>query len=310
MGASHDGTDGMILLSIGSLRFYGLDRVFAIASDLGFDGIETIVDDRWDTTDPLYLGRLSARYRLPVTAVHSPFSFVPTPAWGDDPVERMRGAVRLAEELGSEVAVFHLPFFAERRYARWLAEDLPRWQEQTPVRLAVENMPHARKILGRLGVLLGTGIFYERDRGRARNRLLGPFSRPCFVGNDFDGLSRFRHLVLDTTHLATGGGDPVEAYERIKSRLALIHVSNFNGREHQPLGRGEMDLRRFLSHVAGDGYRGHVTIELMPDYFPDRTEPTARAVLAADLALCRACLGGGGAPAADARPRAAETAGR
>jgi hypothetical protein len=29
----------------------------------------------------------------------------------------------------------------------------------------------------------------------------------------------------------------------------------------------------------------------MPDNFPDRTEKTARRILAADLALLRACLG-------------------
>lgn len=283
----------MILLSIGSLRFYGLDRVFSIASDLGFDGIETIVDERWDTSDTAYLNRLAERYDVPVVSVHSPFSFVQTPAWGADPVERMRGAVRIAEETGSEIVVFHLPFFAEHRYARWVTEEMPQWQERTRIKLAFENMPHAYKILGGLGVPLGTGIFYARDRRRLLNRLLRPFSRRCFIGNDWESLLQFRHLVLDTTHLATAGGDPVDAYERIKSRLVLIHVSNFDGREHQPLGRGEIDMRRFLDHVKKDGYQGHVTIELMPDYFPDKTEATARAVLAADLALCRSLLGSG-----------------
>jgi sugar phosphate isomerase/epimerase len=70
----------VILLSIGSLRFYGLDRVFMIAKDLGFDGVEVIVDDRWDTTDPAYLRALSKRYALPISSLHSPFSFIPTPA--------------------------------------------------------------------------------------------------------------------------------------------------------------------------------------------------------------------------------------
>lgn len=280
----------MILLSIGSLRFYGLDRVFGIARDLGFDGVEIIVDERWDTSDPLYLKRLVGRYQLPIASIHSPFSFVETPAWGSDPVERMRRSLALAEECASEIVVIHLPFFAERRYARWVDEELPRWQEETSVKLAVENMPHAYKILGRLGVLLNTGIFYEVNRRAWLNRLLLPLSTCCHVGNDWNHLLRFRYLVLDTTHLATGGLDPVEAYERVKSRLALIHVSNFTGAEHQPLGTGQMDMERFLRHVARSGYRGHVTLELMPDNFPDRTESTAREILAADLALCRSCL--------------------
>lgn len=281
----------MLLLSIGSLRFYGLDRVFSIASDLGFDGIETIVDDRWDTADPVYLKRLSERYHLPTAVIHSPFTFVPTPAWGSDPVQRMQNTIRLAEDCGSDVVVIHLPFFAERRYMRWVDGELSGAQEKTRVKLAVENMPQAYKILGPLGVRLGTGIFYEVDRTKPLNMLLRPLSRRCFPGNNWDYLLRFRHLVLDTTHLATGGMDPVEAYERMKSRLALIHVSNFNGDEHQPLERGCIDFRRFLRHVGADNYRGHVTLELMPDHFSDKTEPTARKILAADLALCREYLG-------------------
>jgi sugar phosphate isomerase/epimerase len=273
------------------MRFFGIDRVFGIARDLGFDGIELIVDARWDTADSGYLKRLVDRYGLPIVSVHSPFSFVETPAWGGDPVKRMLQSISLAEECGSEIVVFHLPFFAERRYAKWLEEGLPKRQESTKVKLAVENMPCAYKILGRLGVFLKTGSFYEVDRHSGFNRFLLPVSKPCFVGNDWDYLLRFEHIVLDTTHLATGGLDPIQAYERMKSRLALIHVSNFTDSEHQPLDTGKIDMAGFLRHIAGDGYRGHVTIELMPDHFPDRTEATARRIIAADLALCRSCLG-------------------
>jgi sugar phosphate isomerase/epimerase len=280
----------MILLSIGSLRFYELDKVFFIARDLGFDGVEVIVDQRWDTADPLYLKRLAGRYGLPIAVVHSPFMFIAAPAWGSDPVERMENSIRLAEELGSEIVVFHLPFFTERRYLRWVEAELQKRQERTGVKLAVENMPQAYKILGPLGVVLHTGFFYKVHRRRWYNRILRLVSKRCFVNNDLEYLLHFPHIVLDTTHLATGGGDPVVAYEKIKSRLALIHVSNFDGREHQPLSIGRIDMRGFLVHVAKNGYGGHVTIELMPDHYPDKTEPTARAILAADLALCRSCL--------------------
>lgn len=280
----------MTLLSIGSLRFFGLDRVFLIAKDLGFDGVEVIVDDRWDSADPGYLRTLSARYGLPISSLHSPFSFIETPAWGTDPVERMRRSVTLAEELGSEILVIHLSFFAEDRYARWVRDELPRWQEKTGVKLAIENMPHAYKVFGKLGIRLGTGTFYAVDRGKWRNRLLRPFSRDCHIDNTFENLLRYRYHVLDTTHLATAGLDPIEAYEKMKRGLVLIHVSNYDGREHQPLSTGLLDMRAFLTHIARDGYKGHVTLELMPDNFPDRSEHTAREILAADLSLCRSCL--------------------
>jgi len=281
----------MILLSTGSLRFFGMDRVFLIARELGFDGVEVIVDDRWDTADPAYLTLLSKRYGLPIAAIHSPFGFVETHAWGRDPAERMRGAIRLAEELGSELVVVHLPFFAEKPYARWVDEELPEAQERTRVKLAVENMPEAYKIMGPVGVRMKARSFYHVHRHKPLNRMFRFLSRRCFPGNAWDYLLRFRYLVLDTTHLATGGVDPVDAYERMKSRLACIHLSNFDGTEHRPLREGVIDFRRFLRHISADGYRGHLTIELMPDNFPDRTAPAARRVLSADLAFCRECLG-------------------
>ncbi len=107
----------------------------------------------------------------------------------------------------------------------------------------------------------------------------------------FENLLRYPYRVLDTTHLATAGLDPVAAYERLKEGLVLVHVSNYDGREHQPLSTGLLDIGGFLSHLARDGYAGHVTLELMPDNFPDRSEATARRILAGDLALLREYLG-------------------
>ena len=284
-----------VSLSAGTLRFYGLDRVFSIAADLGFDGVELIVDARADSTDPSYLIHLSERYGMPIPTLHSPFSFVETPAWGPDPVVRMEKSIMLAEEIGSEVVIVHMPFFAECRYARWVREEIPRRQRETRVKIAVENMPVAYKILGRLGAALNLGTFYAVDSGKGINRLLKPFSRLCFLYNDWESLLSYPYVVLDTTHLATGGIDPVEAYERLKSRCVLIHLSNFDGREHQPMRRGRLDLDAFLRHVIADGYDGHLVFEYMPEYFTDGTEATARRMLSADLALVREIVEGRGA---------------
>ena len=40
-------------LSTGSLYTYGLDRVFALAAEVGFDGIEVLIDPRFDTRQPV-----------------------------------------------------------------------------------------------------------------------------------------------------------------------------------------------------------------------------------------------------------------
>ena len=50
----------MIALSTGSLYSYGTARVFELAARVGYDGVEVIVDHRWDTRQPAYLRRLVA----------------------------------------------------------------------------------------------------------------------------------------------------------------------------------------------------------------------------------------------------------
>ena len=65
----------MIALSTGSLHSYGLARVFELAAQVGFDGIEVIVDHRHDSRDPAYLHRLSAACGLPPGRVICPGVF-------------------------------------------------------------------------------------------------------------------------------------------------------------------------------------------------------------------------------------------
>ncbi|MBE9470562.1 MAG: sugar phosphate isomerase/epimerase, partial [Chloroflexi bacterium] len=99
----------MIALSTGSLYSYGTARVFELAAKAGYDGIEVLVDHRWDTRQPAYLRRLSADYGLPIVAVHSPF-VVEVPDWPFDQLGRLRRTATLAQEVGASMVVTHLPF--------------------------------------------------------------------------------------------------------------------------------------------------------------------------------------------------------
>jgi sugar phosphate isomerase/epimerase len=96
------------LLSTGSLWSYSLERVFGFAAKAGFDGLELLVDMRWETRQTVYLHNLMERHQLPILAVHSPF--LPNiPGWPHDQPERIRCTVDLASDVGAEVVVHHLP---------------------------------------------------------------------------------------------------------------------------------------------------------------------------------------------------------
>lgn len=245
------------LFSTGSLYTYGTERAFAFAARAGFDGIELMVDDRWDTRQPDYLLALIDRYGLPVPAVHSPFRAVT--GWPPEQADLIEKSIGLAETLGAAVVIHHLPNQLEfaysrvgkwqinfpigarptdHRYQKWLLNGYTALQAQTEVKLCIENMP-ARKWWGR-----------KLNRHR---------------WNTVEEIIRFPTLTLDTTHLATWGLDPVTVYQRWGRRVGHIHLSNYNGREHRRPEHGQLALDSFIGALVRGGYAGAVSLELHPD---------------------------------------------
>jgi len=276
----------MLALSTGSLYTYGLDRVFGLAKEAGFDGIEVLVDGRWDTRQADYLRHLVERHGLPVVSLHSPFHLIRVPGWEQDPLWRLKRTVELAEALGARVVVAHPPsgwlrislrvtgasntrdfwvglplsWFVGRPYARWLYDELESFQTGTEVTVTVENMPRRR---------------------------IGPLGFDLYQMTRLESLERFRHLTLDTTHLATHGIDILQTYERLAGRVAHVHLSNYNGREHRLLQDGHLPLADFLRRLGQDSYRGIVTLELQPDVLGDGDEGRVFANLQVAVDFCR-----------------------
>lgn len=269
------------LLSTGSLYTYGLERCFDLAAQTGFDGMELLVDPRWDTRQPAYVRQLVERFGLPVVVVHSPFAFH-MPGWPQAEEQRVQKSLGLARKLGAERVVAHLPLRTGRiglqlgrsqvtlpwpgwrgheSYRRWLDRDYPAFQAATPISLCLENMP-AHRWLGR------DWNFYH-------------WNHPT-------GLARFPNLTMDTTHLGTWGLDPVEFFDRLAGHIRHVHLSNFDGREHRRPQDGVLSLDRLLQRLAQVGFSGTISLETSPDAL-DAGKRDARVVarLSESLAACR-----------------------
>lgn len=274
------------ILSTGSLYNYSIARVFALAAETGFDGVELLVDHRWDTRQADYLQRLISRHALPVPALHSPFSRH-CHGWGETEFGAIARTAQLAAELGAQVVVHHLPIrFAyaflqtgsrslllpnpfdrsHRQYAAWLLESYNALQTSTGVLLCIENLPPQR--------LLGMRVNPARWNAHSRATL--------------DDITRFPHITMDTTHLGAWGLDPVEAYSRWGERVKHVHLSNFDGREHRRPQDGSIRLDALLARMAADGYDGSISLELHPDAL-DAGAPDHRisALLQDSLDYCR-----------------------
>lgn len=271
-----------IALSTGSLYTYGTRRVFELAAETGFDGVELLVDDRWDVRQPAYVQRLMRETGLPVITVHSPF--LPNiSGWPHDPIQRLVHTAEIAREVGAGIVVAHLPFrvrvlrvefFGFKRgplllplpwrtggdYRRFLLEDLPAFEAEHQVVVGVENMP-AMRVLG---------------------RRWSPYQL-----NDLDVLSTLPHLTLDTTHLGTWGLDPVAVYERLKERIVHVHLSNFDGQEHRLPTNGHLPLDALLQCLARNNYPGAVTLEVGPEVLEAEDESKVRAHLLRAVDFCR-----------------------
>lgn len=272
----------MIALSTGSLYSYGLARVFEMAAEVGYDGIEVLVDARWDSRQPGYLRRLIADYGLPIVAIHSPF-VLDVPDWPADQLGRLQRTVALAQEIGVSTVVTHLPFRLHSIVGHWhayrprrlfLPVPLPRrepyvgflrhgvaaLEAETGVTIGVENMP-LRRFLG-----LPLNFYW--------------FNSPA-------KLQAFPHLTLDTTHLGTWGLDPLAVYERLREQVVHVHLSNYDGQEHRSPPDGRLPLAELLHRLARDGYQGVVTVETGPDALDAADETKCLAALRRALAFCR-----------------------
>jgi sugar phosphate isomerase/epimerase len=256
-------------LSTGSLYTYGLDRIFALAAEAGFDGLEVLVDPRFDTRQPVYLLRLMERYGLPIVSVHAPFRPKRLPAWPKTQAESIAATAEIARAVGAEVMIIHLPYWKERAYARWLRDDLKAWRRANPSPvIAVENMPLK---------WVRWWPFAPLDLWRM-NRL--------------EEWEAFAHLMLDTTHLATKGLDPLVTYERVREWVVHVHLSNarWEGRrvrEHRRLEDGFLPLDALISRLAQGGYDGIATVELHPDALEAEDEEKVRLHLRQQVDFCR-----------------------
>jgi sugar phosphate isomerase/epimerase len=228
---------GPVIFSTGSLYPFGLDRVYGWISEAGYDGVEIMMDERWDTHQEEYLGDLVERHGVPILALHLPLR---RGAWGLGPEETLVRVARLARRIRVPVVVAHPPP-PGRLLERWKAGPLREAREQNVV-VAVENMPRSR----------AGGLFRVRRKS-------------CYLP---EHLADVGEVTLDTSHAGASKIDLLEAHSAIALQLRHVHLSDSNlevGRdEHRLPGQGRLPLKPFLAALGASGYTGAVSLELKP----------------------------------------------
>jgi sugar phosphate isomerase/epimerase len=225
-----------VVFSTGSLYPFGLDRVYGWVVQAGYDGVEIMMDERWDTHQDAYLNYLANKHGIPILALHTPLH---RGAWGLGPGETLVRAAKLAVSIRVPVIVVHPPP-PGRPLARWAAGPLEEARAQG-VHVAVENMAKGHT----------KPLFSIRRRS-------------CHRPEYLFGLG---DVTLDTSHVGASYLDLMEVHSKLAGQLRHVHLSDSDlsgGDQHRLPGKGKLPLKELLAALKSDGYPGAVSLELKP----------------------------------------------
>ncbi len=240
-----------LVLSAGSLYTLPLAKVFELARDTGFDGLEVIVNYDFQYQDNVACLR-ELQQILPIYSLHAPFFELD--GWGNK-IESLFRTTELALETGIPLVNFHPPAWLalELRFWRWLnrIRDFQSEIGRNQVTITMENMPC-------------TGPFKCNPNFLAQTGKMIQFME-----------EKNLFLTFDTAHMGSSRANFLHDFHLFynSTRMRNIHFSDYGyGREHLLPGHGILPLTRFLNHLRETRYNKTLTLELSPHEFPKEEE--------------------------------------
>jgi sugar phosphate isomerase/epimerase len=240
-----------LILSAGSLYTLPAPQVFEMARDVGFDGMEIIVNHDFAGSRSLDHIR-SLQEIFPIFSIHAPFFEID--GWGNK-IDQLKRSADLALQAGVPLINFHPPCWLmfEFKFWRWMKK-INDFQEEigrNEVSITIENMPCLPK-------------------GKLNPYLLSKVDSMIKFLNDHN-----LHLTFDTAHCGSMHTDFLSDFHKFydSGRMRNIHFSDYgNGEEHLMPGHGILPLTRFLNHLRETEYDHALVLELSPFEFPEELE--------------------------------------
>jgi len=226
-------------LSTASVYPESTAHAFGWAASVGYDAVEVMVGIDGLSQQIGTVKRLSEHHEMPICAIHAPCLLFTQRVWGTDPWGKLERSAEMAEAVGADVVVVHPPFRWQKDYAAGFVEGIASLEATTGIAFAVENM-------------------YP---WRASSRRGMEMYLPGWDPSQED----YANTTIDLSHAAIARSDVVEMAERMGDRLRHIHLTDGTGSakdEHLVPGRGVMQAERFLRHLVGTGFEGHVVLEI------------------------------------------------
>lgn len=241
---------------------------FALAAQLGYDGVEVMVGTDASSQDVATVQRMSRQYGVQVLAVHAPCLLITQRVWGPDPLTKLHRSAQMAHAVDAGVVVVHPPFRWQREYARRFEAGVCAVASEHDVRVAVENM------------------FPWRAAG---------WEMAAYAPHWDTLRGGYEYLTLDVSHTSVSGTDAMAFAEHAQGRLTHVHLADGTGAnrdEHLVPGRGSQPCAALLGKLATSAYAGSIVVEVNTRRARDRDERAAD--LRAALEFARTNLQAGG----------------
>lgn len=227
-----------VALSSASVYPLTVHDAFAMAKDVGYDGVEVLITGNQASQSATALMALMDKYQLPIMAIHAPTLLLTQQVWGSAWAKIERSVI-LAQAVGASVVVAHPPFRWQGSYAEEFVEGVKRLTESTGMKIAVENM------------------YPWRARGRESAKMYLPHWNP--IPQDYE------HVTWDFSHAAIADMDSRKAMEDLGSRLTHLHLCDGlnNGKDdHLVPGLGTQLVKESLEFLRDSQWEGVVAVEV------------------------------------------------
>ena len=231
----------MLLISSESFPNYGLENFFLFAKKAGYDGVEIVVNENFDSQNPEYLKQLQQRVGLPILA------FGITRKMEGKYTEAFQNVVR---NFPGATLNLSPPATLSFQYKEWMTKIAPRLAKKYDLALCRKNMP-AENLFGML---------------------------PSRTENSLYALRQAGDVCLDLSALWKNNEEIIRTIAFLGDSLQHIYLSNVHQNvPYCPPQNGILPVESFLTKLAQMHYRKNFTMKIAPGQLaPGKEDETIR----------------------------------
>lgn len=222
-----------VVLSTDTLSGYGLDLIFQIAKDTGYDGIDLALWKSFDSRNVDYVYKLQTKYDMPVMCIQLSDKTNP---------REMNIALDMARKLGCDVISINSPSIFNFKSFSFLSNNLPWYRSQnSKIKFSIIN-PSKQNL-----------FILPIPKFRFSNIVDIIKKYHCYLAFD---LSNVEDVVLETEFM--------RKIPNFIPYLSIIYLSDKTktGKGHLPLGDGELKLPSILKKLKQFEYQSIFSVKL------------------------------------------------